>query len=94
MSDLIDPFVQRGEARNEYVKQHINEAYEQIRDDLANPPVQPEIQLKEGWRNGNIKISDTQPTDDASHTWDIWLEVPSGSIGWTEVTKVHVRMPE
>ena len=89
-----EPNVQHKQVREDYVWQHINEAYELLRYDKADTPMQPEIRLKEGWQNGNIKISDTQPPDDDNlHTWDIWLEVPAGSTGWTEVTKVHVRMP-
>ena len=87
--------LQQIQAREEYIKQHINEAYEMIRKDIADPPIQPEIQLKEGWRNGNIKIGIGAPTKDTGeHTWDVYLDVASvTSDDWEAVTAVYVRTP-
>ena len=91
----FDADVQQKQSRDQYIYQHINEAYEQIRDDKADPPIQPEIRLKEGWRNGNIHISTASPTStDEAHTWDIWLKVASDSSdSWEQVTEIFVRVP-
>ena len=62
----------------------INAAFERIENPKADPAIQPEIQLIEGWRNGNIKIGTGAPSADLGHTWDIYLDVPSGT-GWTAV---------
>lgn len=95
---------QRDESKDQYVWQHINESYEMIRDDKADPPIQPEIQLKEGWRNGNIKIGIGPPVrhdivDDPrlyneEHHWDVYLQVASlDSDIWEAVTAIYVRTP-
>lgn len=90
--------VQRGVS---YVRQHVNEAYEAIWNDLAKPPVQPRVQLKEGWQNGNIHFDTIDPVNPVPdplpegypHTWDIWC-VTGGVAGeWNEVTKIFVRLP-
>ena len=51
----------------------INGAYERVEEPKADPPVQPEIQLMEGWRNGNIHFDTVAPTTFpiGGHTWDI-----------------------
>lgn len=87
--------VQQIEDKQLWVGSTVNGAYERIEDPKASPPVQPEIQLLEGWRNGNIKMSAVAPTvSDKAHTWDIWLEVTSLSGGdWTIVKNVYVRVP-
>ena len=93
--------VQRLLSRDAYVMQHINEAYEIIKVEKADPPVPPEIRLIEGWRNGNIKVSEDAPHDieNETHTWDLWLKVgpisdPPPAEDWREVLNVYVRMPE
>ena len=93
MSDPVG--VGMREARGEFIPQHINQAYEILRDDKANPPIQPEIQLKEGWRNGNIKIGVGAPSTGAGeHTWDVYLQVASlTSNTWEAVTAIYVRTP-
>lgn len=91
--------VQRVLSRDAYVMQHINEAYEIIRLDNADPPVQSEVRLIEGWRNGNIKVSEDDPHDieNETHTWDLWLKVEANasppSEDWRPVIGVYVRMP-
>ena len=87
--------IQQVQARDSYVHQHINEAYELIRDDKANPPIQPEIRLKEGWLNGNIHISELAPTlTDEAHTWDVWLQIETGIVdNWATVINTFVRVP-
>ena len=89
--------VQRLLSRDAYVMQHINEAYEIIKIEGADPPVQPEVRLMEGWRNGNIKVSEDDPHDieNETHTWDVWLKIDSASSDpWRPVLGVFVRMPE
>jgi hypothetical protein len=73
----------------------VNGAYERIENPKAVPPVQPEIRLIEGWRNGNIKISVAGPADSPdTHTWDVWLQVSSiTSDSWEAVTAIFVRVP-
>lgn len=89
----IDPQgIQQQQSREEYIRQHINEAYEVIRVDTADPPIQPEIQLKEGWQNGNIKVGTGAPSADLGHTWDVYLDVPAGT-GWTAVTAIYIKRP-
>jgi len=83
--------VQRAEARESYVWQHINEAHEIIRND-KDPTVIPTIQLKEGWKNGNIHIGTVAPTADIGHDWDVFLVAPDVA-GWQLVTAVYVRRP-
>ena len=96
-----EPNVQNNQAREDYIYQHIDEAYEIIRYDKATPPIEPEIRLKEGWRNGNIKVSTEAPSDsESTHTWDVWLQLvvstdpvlPAPGT-WAEVEKVLVRIP-
>ena len=87
--------VQQIEDKQLWVGSTINGAYERIEDPKADPAIQPEIQLLEGWRNGNIKMSLVAPiTADPGHTWDIWLEVNSLTSGdWSLVKNVYVKVP-
>jgi hypothetical protein len=83
--------IQRVEARESSVWQHVNEAHEIIRND-HDPGVIPTIQLKEGWKNGNIHIGTAAPAVDVGHTWDIYLVVPAGT-GWLAASAIYVRRP-
>ena len=84
--------VQRGEAREGFVWQQINEAHEIIRKD-KDPDIQPTIQLKEGWKNGNIHVGTGAPSPDLGHTWDIYLDTTTIGSGWQAVTAIYVRRP-
>ena len=91
---MAEFFIQKIESKDAYVHQYVNEAFEVKRNDKANPPIEPEIRLKEGWRNGNIKVSTAAPADsEDTHTWDIWLQVAStDSNTWETVTGIFVRV--
>lgn len=85
--------VQHIEDKQLYVGSTVNGAFERIEDPKADPKVEPEIQLKNGWRNGNIKIGTGAPTASTSgHDWDIYLDVPAGT-GWVAVTAVYLKRP-
>lgn len=93
MSDYISK-IQRGQAEDSDVRQHINEAYECIWND-KDPSVEPTVQLKEGWKNGNIGIGTGTPSvGSGEHTWDLYLQVASiTSSSWEPITAIYVRVP-
>lgn len=84
--------VQEIEDKQLYVGSTVNGAFERIEEPKADPAIQPEIQLKAGWRNGNIKVGTGAPSASLGHDWDVYLDVPAGT-GWTVVTAVYLKRP-
>jgi hypothetical protein len=92
--------VQKIQDKQLFVGSTINGAFERIQND-QDLSVDPSIQLKEGWQNGNIHYDTVDPTNpipdpipiDYPHTWDIWCVVAdTESDQWEEITKIFVRV--
>jgi hypothetical protein len=102
--EYAQPNIQKTQSRQDYIRQFVNETYEQIVDPTADPAIQPKVQLLEGWQNGNIHFDTVAPPvipvapipPTFPHTWDIWCVVsatPDPVTGWTEILSTYVRLP-